>query len=128
MLMLLPAGPILALADPNVPAAEGVIISAWRASTLQLLFPDQAVKPDRHHPNRWQLIASRRDLARAVQRQLAALHYGDLDVMTSGDDAYGCITTDVLPCLDVLDWSVATSVAAPEDPTADDNDLSPISS
>lgn len=113
MLLLLPSGPVLAVADTATPTADGLLVHAWRQATLEGLFPDQHPRPNPAGPYPFTVIVTRRELARALQRQLSTLHHRDLRAMTAGDVTYGLVAGDVLTNLAALDWSLPLAQSEP---------------
>lgn len=118
MLLLLPAGPVLALADANAPTAEGLFVYAWRPETLQALFPHLTAKPCLDRPGPYLVEASRRELARAVNRQVAAAEHSSLQAMTAGDDVFQMVAADVLGTVAAFDWAIPTPSLTTTQPTA----------
>lgn len=118
MLIYHPAGPILVLADPRQPTADGVLIHAWRADSISALLPSITPKPTSGGIAPFEAIVSRRELTRALSRQLFDMRHQSIDQMAGTDDLLRDTATEALSIISVLDWSPAT-LHSPEPDAAD---------
>jgi hypothetical protein len=119
-LHLLPAGPVLILADPKVPEADSLLVYGWRRESLDSLCAGHAIRPTkatRQHtpPAPFMAVVPRRAISRALNAHLLAQReptFGGSASSLAADDIYAAVVHDVMALIRSLNWELPAPLPA----------------